>query len=182
MTTLSQWFARKAKWPLIIYAVVAFAIQMFFLFYTISDHENQIERRIRSQVKNVVAVGIAQHNREVIESSMSVIVDELGAKSILLCDGELLLFGYPQKTTYCSSMHSEWFEKAVVEFIEGTSFSVHVALPRLNVPWSYSYLNLFVAVFLIFGLFLIYRMQDSVAKTCLYPYQKRSLAKVNLLS
>lgn len=171
MLTINAWFRKNALNPLILMGLIVFGVQIVFIYHYVASNEAGRAQGISSLVKNVGNTAIEQKNRDIIEATFQVAVQDLGAKYVLLCKSNHVLVSYPYSQGGCQSTISpSWFERQITLKASGYSdYRFIFVFPR----WSVS--STFIAIaFLTMGstlvcFFIIFRVQRKLKTDLLNP-------------
>ena len=175
MISINSWFTQNAKKPLLILGVIVLGIQAAFILFHISSNQKERSLRISNLVHKIGNTGIEQKNRDIIESTFSVAVEELGAKQIFLCQKNQIIVGFPYSVGDCTKEVSHsWLDRQITIQPSGYSDYKYVfLLPR----WSFS--SAFVGVLLLTSasvlifFSLLFRLQSKMRIEVIEPLQKQ---------
>jgi signal transduction histidine kinase len=172
--TLNQWFFKNTRLPLFLLGLVVAMVQVGFIFYTHSQSKEGQKRAIKSLVATIANIGIEQGNRPLLESSFQLAIDELGVKSIVVCDEERKLFHQPMGFGRCPQPpQARLFESVISISPSGfKNISLYFYVSKYHVGPSLIWLNIIILGLLGLVFHLIYRIQTKLSQDILTPLEK----------
>ena len=172
--TLNEWFLKNNKFPLIVLSILFVVVQVFFiLYYLKSNQENQV-RSIESLITNIATVGVAQQNRPLLESTFQIAIEELGARSILLCKDDKVLYSFPMNHRNCNDIPKpQLSEKLVHSKASGfKGHSYYFYIPRFRLGSAFVWMLTIPTLLLIVFFFFVFRLQRKLNDDILKPLEK----------
>jgi signal transduction histidine kinase len=181
-STLNQWFFKNTKLPLFLLGAVVALVQVGFIFYTHNKTKEDQKRAIESLVATVANIGIEQSNRPLLESSFQLAIDELGVKSMVVCEGERKVFYQPMGFGSCPvPPRASPFESIISVTPSGfKDFRLHFYVNRFQVGPSLIWLNVIILGLLGIVFQLIYRIQRKLTEDILIPLEANLSGKDEL--
>ncbi len=181
-STLNQWFFKNTKLPLFLLGAVVALVQVGFIFYTHNKTKEDQKRAIESLVATVANIGIEQSNRPLLESSFQLAIDELGVKSMIVCEGGLKVFYQPMGFGSCPvPPRANPFESIISVTPSGfKDFRLHFYVKRFQVGPSLIWLNVIILGLLGIVFHLIYRIQRKLTEDILTPLEANLSGKDEL--
>ena len=171
--TLNEWFLRNNRTPLVVLSTLFVVIQAFFIFYYLkSNQENQV-RSIENLITNIATIGIQQQNRPLIESTFEIAIEELGARSILLCKDDEVLYSFPMHHKNCNPLPTPGlFEKVVHSKASGfRGHSYYFYIPRFQLGKAFLWMMIIPILFLTVFFFFVFRLQRKLNDDILKPLE-----------
>jgi signal transduction histidine kinase/ActR/RegA family two-component response regulator len=101
--SLKYWFNKHAKTPVLIIIIITITFQVI---YTINARKNQLLKRKEdiSRLIDIANIGILSNDRAIIETTLNVITNDMGAKRIFFCKKGKLILSYPAVSNFdCSN-------------------------------------------------------------------------------
>ena len=171
MLTINAWFRKNALRPLILLGLIVFGVQIAFIYHYIANNEASRAQGISSLVNNVANTAIEQKNRDIIEATFQVAVQNLGAKYVLLCKGGQVLISYPYSQGGCESILSpSWLERQISMKASGYSdYRFLFVFPRWNISSTFIAIALLTMGSTLVCFFIIFRVQRKLKTDLLNP-------------
>ncbi len=179
MISLNKWFARNARYPLILSSVfIAIVTIVFISTAFIKKERNQISV-IKQLTQSIFAVAITQNNRPLLESAFTVAAEDLGVNVIILCNNDEEMLSIPFSIESCKKLPKAKITEKFVTFQPSgfSSYRVYAYIDRLHNSWSLIYTAAFTFFFLIITFLLTYRVQWIFDKEIISPIANQLLSE-----
>ncbi len=172
-STLSQWFFKNTKLPLLLIGTAVALVQVGFIFYIHNKTKDDQKSAIESLVATIANIGIEQRNRPLLESSFQLAIDELGVKSMLVCEGQRKVFFQPMGFGSCPvPPQASPFESVISITPSGfKNYRLYFYVKRFQVGPSLIWLNIIILGLLGIVFHLIFRIQRKLAEDVLNPLE-----------
>lgn len=173
--TINAWFSKNAKKPLLLLGLLVLGVQVSFIYHHIASNEIERAERITSLVHKIANTAIEQKNRDIIEATFQVAVEELGAKNVLLCKGGDVFVSFPYSHGNCkSSVSPNWFERQMVMKASGYSdYRFIFLLPRWNLSSTFLGIVLLTLGSMFICFFIIFRVQRKLKTDIFMPLERQ---------
>ncbi len=173
MITLNAWFNKNAQKPLLLMGLIFLVVQGVFIYYHIANNEAERLLRIRNLVQKIGNTAIEQSNRDIIEATFTVAVEELGARNILLCEKNIVRISFPYSQSKCLSHSGSWFDKEIEVDASGYSdYKFIFLMPRWKLSSTFIAIVLMTALSIVFFFFIMFRVQRKLKSDILKPLEK----------
>jgi|GEM_PF-2294826 len=173
MITVNAWFNRNAQRPLLLMGFIFLVVQAVFIYYHVATNEAERRERIRNLVHKIGNTAIEQTNRDIIEATFTVAVEELGARNILLCKKNQVLISYPYAQAKCRSYAGSWFDQEIEVNASGYSdYKFVFLMPRWKLSSTFISILLMTALSIIAFFFIMFRVQRKLKSDILRPLEK----------
>ncbi len=171
--SLSQWFFKKTKLPLLVVGVSVALVQVGFVIYTHNKFVSDQAKSVKSLVKTIATIGIEQGNRPVLEASFQLAIEELGVESILACKGAQVVMQQPLNFGSCPNPPTTKSFQSVVEVVPSgfTDYKFYFYLSNLSITPALVIINSIIFLLLGIVFFTIYRIQRDLSKDVLAPLE-----------
>lgn len=177
MITVNAWFNRNAQKPLLLMGFIFLVVQTVFIYYHIATNEAERQERIRNLVHRIGNTAIEQTNRDIIEATFTVAVEELGARNILLCKKNQVLISYPYAQSKCRSEAGSWFDQEIEVKASGYSdYKFVFLMPRWKLSSTFAAILLMTALSVVFFFIIMFRVQKKLKSDILRPLEKALFA------
>ena len=177
MITVNAWFNRNAQRPLLLMGFIFLVVQAVFIYYHIATNEAERRERIRNLVHKIGNTAIEQTNRDIIEATFTVAVEELGARNILLCKKNQVLISYPYSQAKCRSYAGSWFDQEIEVNASGYSdYKFVFLMPRWKLSSTFISILMMTALSIIAFFFIMFRVQRKLKSDILRPLEKALLS------
>jgi len=175
MITVNAWFSKNAKKPLLLLGLIVLSVQVSFIYHHISSNEAERSERITNLVQKIANTAIEQNNRDIIEATFQVAVEELGAKNILLCKKSQVFVSYPYSHGGCkSSISPSWFERQIEMKASGYSdYRFIFLLSRWNLSSTFLGIILLTSASILVFFFIIFRVQRKLQSDIFAPLERQ---------
>lgn len=167
--TIRQWFRKYAKLPVLVATSLVVLAQLIYAGYSI--HVSQVNQESSLQrIVDIVALGVAQQNRTLIESALGVGLAELNASSIALCKQDRPIISLPTDVNACTRSEARFgYRTKNAPLLGMPGYSLHFEVPWIeNAPFFFVTL-LFGGVFLLAAYSILARMQRRLKKDIFDP-------------
>lgn len=173
MITLNAWFNRNAQRPLLLMGFIFLVVQTVFIYYHIATNEVERQERIQNLVHKIGNTAIEQMNRDIIEATFTVAVEELGARNILLCKQNQVRISFPYTQSKCRSHAGSWFDREIEVDASGYSdYKFVFLMPRWKLSNTFIAIVLMTAFSIIFFFAIMFRVQRKLKSDILKPLEK----------
>ncbi|MBX2993204.1 MAG: HAMP domain-containing histidine kinase [Bdellovibrionaceae bacterium] len=173
MITLNAWFNKNAQKPLLLMGLIFLVVQGVFIYYHIANNEAERLLRIRNLVQKIGNTAIEQHNRDIIEATFTVAVEELGARNILLCEKNKVQISFPYSQSKCRSQAGSWFDQEIEVDASGYSdYKFVFLMPRWKLSSTFVAIVLMTTLSLVFFFVIMFRVQRKLKSDILKPLEK----------
>lgn len=173
MITVNAWFNRNAQRPLLLMGFIFLVVQAVFIYYHVATNEAERRERIRNLVHKIGNTAIEQTNRDIIEATFTVAVEELGARNILLCNKNQVLISYPYAQSKCRSHAGSWFDQEIEVNASGYSdYKFVFLMPRWKLSSTFVAILLMTALSITFFFIIMFRVQRKLKSDILRPLEK----------
>lgn len=171
--TLNKWFFKNTKLPLLFLGITIAFVQVGFIFYTHNKSKENQRRAIQSFVSTIAHIGIQQGNRPLLESSLQLAVEELGVKSLFVCQGSRKLFHQPLGFGNCSDFPKIGLFESVIQITPSgfKDYRLYFYVNRFHVNPSLIGLNVIILIVLFVIFHLIYKIQRKLSNDILLPLE-----------
>ncbi|MBX2996107.1 MAG: HAMP domain-containing histidine kinase [Bdellovibrionaceae bacterium] len=175
MITINAWFRKNAMRPLVLLGLIVFGVQIVFIYHYISSNEASRVQGVSSLVHQIANTAIEQKNRDIIESTFQVAVQDLGAKYVLLCKDNRVRISYPYTQGDCkSSISPSWSERKILIEVPGyTGYKYIFVLPRWQLSSTFLIITLLTLGSTLVCFFIIFRVQRKLKADILNPLAKQ---------
>lgn len=173
MITLNAWFNKNAQKPLLLMGLIFLVVQGVFIYYHIANNEAERLLRIRNLVQKIGNTAIEQHNRDIIEATFTVAVEELGARNILLCEKNKVQISFPYSQSKCTTQAASWFDQEIEVDASGYSdYKFVFLMPRWKLSSTFVAIVLMTTLSLVFFFVIMFRVQRKLKSDILKPLEK----------
>lgn len=173
MITLNDWFNRNAQRPLLLMGFIFLVVQIVFVYYHVATNEAERQERIRNLVDKIGNTAIELNNRDIIDATFAVAVEELGARNILLCKKNQVIMSYPYAQTKCRSHAGSWFDREIE--LEASGYSDYrfvFLMPRWKLSTTFTAIVLMTIFSIIFFFLIMFHVQKKLKADILKPLEK----------
>lgn len=148
-------------------------VQTVFIYYHIATNEAERQERIQNLVHKIGNTAIEQMNRDIIEATFTVAVEELGARNILLCKQNQVRISFPYTQSKCRSHAGSWFDREIEVDASGYSdYKFVFLMPRWKLSSTFIAIVLMTAFSIIFFFAIMFRVQRKLKSDILKPLEK----------
>lgn len=173
MVTLNAWFSRNAQRPMLLLGVIFLGVQAMLISYHIAANEAERLVRIQNLVQKIGYTAIEQTNRDIIEATFTVAVEELGARHILLCKDNQVLISYPYAQAACRSHGGSWLDHEIELDASGYSgYKFIFLMPRWKLSTTFMAIVLITLTSIVFFFFILFRVQRKIKSDVLRPLEQ----------
>lgn len=173
MITLNDWFNRNAQRPLLLMGFIFLIVQIVFVYYHIATNETERQERIRNLVDKIGNTAIELNNRDIIDATFAVAVEELGARNILLCKKNQVLMSYPYSQSKCRSYAGSWFDREIELEASGYSdYKFVFLMPRWKLSTTFAAIVLMTIFSIVFFFLIMFHVQKKLKADILKPLEK----------
>ncbi len=153
--------------------LIFLVVQGVFIYYHIANNEAERLLRIRNLVQKIGNTAIEQHNRDIIEATFTVAVEELGARNILLCEKNKVQISFPYSQSKCRSQAGSWFDQEIEVDASGYSdYKFVFLMPRWKLSSTFVAIVLMTTLSLVFFFVIMFRVQRKLKSDILKPLEK----------
>lgn len=172
MITLNAWFNKNAQKPLLLMGLIFLVVQGVFIYYHIANNEAERQLRIRNLVQKIGNTAIEQSNRDIIEATFTVAVEELGARNILLCEKNKVQISFPYSQSKCRSYAGSWFDQEIELDASGYSdYKFVFLMPRWKLSSTFIAIVLMTTLSIVFFFVIMFRVQRKLKSDILKPLE-----------
>lgn len=167
--TIRQWFRKYAKAPVMVATALVVLAQIIYAGYSIHTSQANQDSRLE-RIVDIVALGVGQKNRTLIESALGVGLSELNASSIALCENGSPIISLPTDVNACQRTEARLGYRAKnAPLIGMPGYAIHFEVPWIeNAPFFFVTLT-FGLVFLLAAYTILARMQRRLKKDIFDP-------------
>jgi len=114
--------------------------------------------------------GITQNNRILLESSVDIAFEQLGAKKFILCKNSKVLMSYPINQNQCLAEDTSFFTSLVIKNAVGMpEYKFYFYLPRFPVSQTFIFVNIATVIFMLLCIYIIFRVRKKLHEDVFIP-------------
>jgi signal transduction histidine kinase len=156
---LKEWFLSKITFPsLILNLTICFIITSISLlqFY----QEIEMKKAALNDIVDLANLGLTQKNRVLVESVLNLSISSLNVDKVILCEGERLLFSYPNLLESCNLSNKHFWNITINKNPKGRSDILFI----FTLKW-FNYLQLLLILSIILSsIYLVFHFTISKLK------------------
>ncbi len=177
--TLKIWFKRKTRIFLLLSGLIILVFVCCIGYISFSDSKKTLHDSME-QGAGLVGLGIHQKNRQLVETALKVVQMQVGAKSVVLCEGSRLITSINETSDACirSPNLFTFQNKLEIEGFENYYLLTSISIISLSGPLMAALFLCLFATF--FGAYFLSRMENDIENDLLNPLTEGLISGKNL--